>query len=87
MSESKFPIYCESLSGKSFYRIDSVSDMTEYQLIGSRYSIYTVTARILPERNLLADMIENHDGVYPRITRETFEKRVENCERNLQRIG
>ncbi len=61
--------------------------MTEYQLIGSRYAVHRLSVSILPERVLLADMIANADGIYPRISEEDYRSRVENCEKTRQRIG
>lgn len=87
LADSKFPIYCESLSGLSFYHIESDTIMTEYQLIGSRYAVHQLSATILPERVLLADMISNAGGIYPRISAEDYRSRVENCERTRQRIA
>jgi hypothetical protein len=61
--------------------------MTEYQLIGSKYAVYRLDARILPERMLIADMIANHEGRYRAITETDYQLRVEKCEQERERIG
>jgi hypothetical protein len=61
--------------------------MTEYQLIGSRYAVHHIQARILPERLLIADIIENVNETGPRIHADDYRARVEKCERERLRIG
>lgn len=46
--------------------------MTEYQRIGSRYTVYTLEAKILPERNMIMDLIEDVER-YERMSEEEFE--------------
>ncbi|MGF1563868.1 MAG: hypothetical protein ACFCUH_00730 [Flavobacteriales bacterium] len=87
MSDRKFPIYCESISGGSLYCIESDTLMTEYQRIGSKYLVHHLVARILPERVLISDMVENADGRWPRISAVDYRERVENWERTLIRLG
>lgn len=77
MSELTFPIYCEINGGASIYIIHSPSELTEFQRLGSRYMEYKLIAKILPERNLLNDMIANLENRWPRITEHEFLKRLE----------
>lgn len=86
MSDRKFPIYCESLSGTSLYCIESDTLMTEYQRIGSKFSVHRLEAKILPERLLISDMVANADGRWPRIDTDDYRSRVENWERTLSRL-
>ncbi|MCH2198576.1 MAG: hypothetical protein MK081_07315 [Flavobacteriales bacterium] len=72
MSEIQFPIFCQLKGGNSFYRVDSHTHMTEYQRIGSRYTVYTLEAKILPERNMIMDLIEDVER-YERMSEEEFE--------------
>lgn len=87
MSDRKFPIYCESISGGSLYCIESDTLMTEYQRIGSKYTVHRVQVSILPERVLIADMVANEGGRWPRISAVDYRERVENWERTLIRLG
>lgn len=77
MSELTFPIYCEINGGASIYIIHSPSELTEFQRLGSRYVEHKLVAKILPERNLLNDMIANLEERWPRITEIEFSKRLE----------
>ena len=77
MSELTFPIYCEINGGASIFIIHSPSELTEFQRLGSRYVEHKLVAKILPERNLLNDMIANLEERWPRITENEFSKRLE----------
>jgi hypothetical protein len=61
--------------------------MTEIQLIGSKYAIHTLEAKILPERTLLADMMSNYEGAYPPIGEEEYTAQLNLCRSTKQRIG
>lgn len=76
MNETTFPIYCEINSGASFFVIHSTEELTEFQKLGSRYLKHTLKAKILPERLLISDMIENEGNRWPRMSKATFEKHV-----------
>lgn len=60
--------------------------MTEIQLIGSKYAIHTLEAKILPERLLLNDMLQNVGGSYFPIEETDFEQRLKECIETRQRI-
>lgn len=85
MNEKDFPIFCQLTGGCSYYRIDSVTHMTEFQQIGSRYAVHELEAKILPERHLINDMIEQTDR-YVRISKAHFDERVAYMERELTRV-
>ena len=67
-----YPIYRKSLSGKSYYRINSAEHMLELQQVGSRWMRHELLARILPERVLIADITACNNEVYVSITAEEF---------------
>lgn len=74
MSETTFPIYCEINNGASIFIIHSTEELTEFQKLGSRYIKHTLKAKILPERLLISDMIQNEGNRWPRMNKTTFEK-------------
>lgn len=61
--------------------------MTEIQLIGSRYAVHELNVRILPERLLLQDMLDDDGSRYLPITEEAYEARLEDCMNNRERIA
>lgn len=77
MSELTFPIYCEINGGASIFIIHSPSELTEFQRLGSRFMEHKLEAKILPERNLLNDMIENLENRWPRISETDFKQQLE----------
>lgn len=87
MSGCKFPIYCESFNGASLYCIESDTLMTEYQRIGSKYTVHRIEATILPERVLIADVLANEGNRWPRLSADDYRERVENWARELTRLG
>lgn len=76
MNETTFPIYCEINGGASFYVIHSNERLTEYQRLGSRYLKHELHAKILPERVLISDMIENENNRWPRLNEVNFQARL-----------
>lgn len=87
MSEYRFPYFCQSANGRSYYKISSATHMTEIQLIGSRYALHELEVRILPERLLLQDMLEDDGTRYLPLRQEEYEARLEDCKNNRERIG
>lgn len=71
--DEKFPVYLEIVGGKSIYCISSASELEEIQVIGERYTVHQMEARILPERLLIQDMLTNEGGRWLRISEEEFE--------------
>lgn len=53
-----FPQYRKYPNNKSFFKVLSNDSFEEVQIIGSKYFLTKVVAKILPDRNLIADMIE-----------------------------
>lgn len=68
-----FPIYRKLINGKSFYRIDAMDRLTELQQLGNRWLKHELHAKILPERLLISDILENENGQYENCTVEDFE--------------
>lgn len=61
--------------------------MTEYQRIGSKYTVHRVEVSILPERVLVADMVANEGERWPRISASDYRERVENWKQTLTRLA
>lgn len=71
--DEKFPVYLEIVGGKSIYCISSLSEMEEIQVIGARYTVHRLVAKILPERVLIQDILSNEGGRWNRISKEDYE--------------
>jgi hypothetical protein len=77
-----FPQYRRLSNGKSYYEILSDSEMREISLSGRRWTAYTVIAKILPERLLLSDLLEQRYAHYELITEKEFYDFLEHCKTN-----
>jgi len=53
-----FPQYRKYPNNKSFFKVLSNNEFEEINAIGKKYFLTKVEAKILPDRNFIADMIE-----------------------------
>lgn len=66
--------------------MNSAEQFEELQLIGKKYALHTIIAKILPERVLIGDMIANENGLYQASSAEEWEAQLKFCKENLQAI-
>ena len=78
-----FPLYRRYTNGKSYFQINNPSDLLEVQLIGKYYVRHRILAKILPERNLIADLIALSGGQVEAIAEEEFQLFLKRCESEL----
>ncbi len=62
MSEIIFPAYRKYKNNKHFFKIISESEFDEISFIGSKVIITKHLAKILPDRNLISDLL--HDSSF-----------------------
>ncbi|MBI3509330.1 MAG: hypothetical protein HY064_01600 [Bacteroidetes bacterium] len=55
--EIKFPVYRKYLNGRSFFRIDSMESFEEIRQLGTKWIIEKHEVKILPDRNLVHDLV------------------------------
>ena len=70
---STFPQFRKLRNGRSFYRIESETEMTEVQRVGTRLVIHRVEAKILPDRLLIQDLLSEASEQYEAISEEEFD--------------
>ena len=68
-----FPLYRKYPNNKSYFKVLSVDAFEEVQVIGKNYVLSELKAKILPERNLIHDIIAT-EGHWVEIEAEEFEK-------------
>ncbi|MFM9984238.1 MAG: hypothetical protein ACKVOK_03350 [Flavobacteriales bacterium] len=78
--DKEFPQYRKLINGKSYYAIHSGDHMTEFAQLGKMWQRYDIVAKILPERNLIADLLACHGGAYVAITQQEFENTIQTAE-------
>jgi hypothetical protein len=80
----QFPQYRKYLNGQSYFKIISAEEMIEVKLIGRFYEIHELKVKILPDRNLLNDLLYNYSEFALVIDEKEFEEKMEFCEANLK---
>jgi hypothetical protein len=75
----KYPIYRKYSNNKSYFKVLDESHFEEIQILGSRYLLYSFEAKILPDRNLMHDMVEMSGGGWEEIDAKTYEELREKC--------
>jgi|AntRauTorcE11897_2_1112592.scaffolds.fasta_scaffold22787_2 hypothetical protein len=86
MEEFQFPQFRKFVNEKSWFRIDNSSEMTEIQVIGKSYVVHELEAKILPERNLIADVLAMEGERWIEVNKAEFEKFLSDCEANLKKV-
>lgn len=60
MDEIIFPQYRRYLNGAAYFRIDSPVSFEEIRKMGSRWLLHVYTVKILPDRNLVYDLLNDY---------------------------
>ncbi|MBL7892637.1 MAG: hypothetical protein JNL63_08400 [Bacteroidia bacterium] len=63
-----YPQYRKYKNNKSYFKISSAETFEEIRATGNKYFLYQFTAKILPDRNFISDMLKNHEGNWEIIT-------------------
>ena len=80
-----YPQFRKLLNEKSYYKIDSETHFTELQRTGKMWTQTEIEARILPERNLVRDLLEASGKHYQVISEDDYITFREMCEKTLYR--
>jgi hypothetical protein len=80
-----FPQFRRLANGKAVYSIEADMSMVEYQILGPYYFIYEITGKILPERNLVYDILTCESDRWSVISKIEFEKFKNECEKDKER--
>ncbi|MEZ4800874.1 MAG: hypothetical protein R2809_14080 [Flavobacteriales bacterium] len=80
-----FPQYRKLNNGKSYYKINSTADFIEIGTMGQYYWEVAITAKILPERVMIEDMLNGMGETYIAITAEEFEEFLNICTTQKQK--
>ena len=67
-----FPQFRKNKTGTSYYQITSEHHLIEWQRLGTRMLRHELNASILPERLLIADLLNCSEGHYDRISKSEF---------------
>jgi hypothetical protein len=79
-----FPLFRRYLHGNTYYRINSQENFDELMVIGKFFVYKNFQAQILPEYQLIIDLIDNSDNRWEIINFTEFENKLEYCKNNLK---
>ena len=68
-----FPAYRKYKNNRHFFKITSHSEFEEISFIGKKPLVTKHTAKILPDRNLIADLLNDIGGTAELSTKEEYE--------------
>lgn len=74
-----FPVYRKYKNDKSFFKISSFREFEELKIWGSKYSIHSIKADILPDRNFIHDMLNNINQYWEEIEAPEYQEKLNIC--------
>ena len=77
LNEITFPVYRMYNNELTWVRVESPIRFTEVRKIGSRFELNVFEAKILPDRNHIADLVLNYSGFAVEIPSNVFDKMAE----------
>lgn len=80
---NQFPLFRRYTHGNTYYRINSKDKFDELMVIGKFYVLKSFQAKILPEYQLIVDLIDNVDNRWETIAEKDFDIKLEFCKNNL----
>ncbi len=83
----EYPIYRKYYNNKSYFKVLGPSSFVEVQVLGRYYSEHHFEAKILPDRNYIADMIAMAGGGWEEITAAEYEAFMNICRQELEKVG
>ena len=86
LGKINYPVYRKYKNNKAFFKIVAADEFEEIQLIGKVYAMHKIVAKILPERNLLHDMIFDFKDNWLEIQAEEYETVKDHCTGKLKKL-
>lgn len=68
----KFPVYRKYRNELSWFRIESSEKFEEIRKIGTRFEVTSHEVRILPDRNMLHDLLYAYENFAVEITSDEY---------------
>ncbi len=68
-----FPQYRRYLNGRNYFCFHSLDSFEEIRGMGSKWLMETHIVKILPDRNLVHDLLFDYEGIAEVIDAETYE--------------
>lgn len=81
-----FPQYRKYSNGQSYFKIVSETELTELKIFGTFFEIHHIQAKILPERLMIADLLNDYKNFAEAIDEQEFEAKLVFCKENLKKL-
>ncbi len=81
--ETGFPIYRKYPGDRTFFKIFSSEYFEEIKRMGNYYQVHTYQAAILPDRNLIQDMLELNGSYWEIASEQEYEAFKTYCQQYL----
>ncbi len=78
--------YRKYKNGQSYFRISGREEMEELKLMGKYFKLYHIKATILPERVMIADLLDAYHDFAEAITADEYERQLQWCKQNLEEL-
>ena len=73
MKSLVFPQYRRYLNGRNYFCFHSMDSFEEIRGLGDKWLIENHVVKILPDRNLVQDLLFEYEGIAEVISAETYE--------------
>ena len=70
----EFPQYRRYLNGQNYFCFHNMDAFEELRALGSKWLVENHTVKILPDRNLVYDLLFGYEGIAEVIDAETYQK-------------
>ena len=80
----QFPLFRRYMHGDTYYRINSQENFDELMVIGKFFVYKNFQARILPEYQLIIDLLDNTENRWESIEEKDFDEKLNYCIENLK---
>ena len=74
-----FPIYLKYKQHQTYFKIISLSEFQELRILGNYFNLSNHLAKILPDRNFIADLLEDKGERLEAITVTEFDEVLKQC--------
>ena len=86
MTTLLFPVFRKYKNDKSYFKIEDPQSFEEINIMGKSFTIIRHTAKILPDRNLLMDMLYDYHTYWDEITANEYADKLQLCRKTLREI-
>lgn len=85
-TEAAFPVFRKYPGNQTYFKIFSHDYFEEIRRMGDNYEEHAYQASILPDRNLIEDMIQLNGQYWEEASKKEYEAFKKHCEQQLTRL-